>query len=481
LVILSYRCIAGNASLGVGAKRVVNKQLKVFITYSHKNTAEKDELITRLILLKGEGLISIWHDNEILPGDKWRDAIFDNLADSDLLLYLTSAHSLASENCNKELATALNAEMRVIPIILESCDWQSHQLSDFQALPDRGVPVDEWQPESKGWQNVVEGIRNTISKLQSQTDPSSEISKEELHSELMCQHGHILMMLGEPDMAIEAYSSAIDLNPCKANAYLDRGNAYHDRGELEHAIKDYSKAIELNPDYADAYSNRGNAYRDKGKLNEAMQDYNTAIKLKSDHHFIYNNRGNVYRDKGKLNEAMQDYNTAIELNPDFADAYNGRGNVYFLKDDFDNAIEEYNMAIKLAPDDALPYNNRGNLYLRKGELEQIAQTNPEPDYRRNAQFDRAIEDYSKAVELDPDYAKAYCNRGTVYREIGEFHRAIEDFNKAIELNPDLVLAYYNRGQTWLNLHEWEKARADLTIANDKRNLTEVSPFIQIKN
>ena len=65
----------------------MNKPLKVFITYSHKNTAEKDELITRLALLKREGIISIWHDNEILPGDKWRDAIFYNLADSDLLLY----------------------------------------------------------------------------------------------------------------------------------------------------------------------------------------------------------------------------------------------------------------------------------------------------------------------------------------------------------------------------------------------------------
>ena len=72
----------------------MSKPLKVFITYSHKNTVEKDELITRLALLKREGIISIWHDNEILPGDKWRDTIFNNLAESDLLLYLTSAIAL---------------------------------------------------------------------------------------------------------------------------------------------------------------------------------------------------------------------------------------------------------------------------------------------------------------------------------------------------------------------------------------------------
>ena len=182
----------------------MRKPLKVFITYSHKNTKAKDQLITRLGLLKDENLIDPWHDNEILPGDKWRDAIFNNLADSDLLLYLTSAYSLESENCNKELAAALNAEIRVIPIILEYCDWQNHQLSAFQALPDKGSPIDEWQPESKGWQSVVKGIRKTVHKIQSQADPLFGISKEELLSDSVFQQGNVLMMFGQLDSAIGA-------------------------------------------------------------------------------------------------------------------------------------------------------------------------------------------------------------------------------------------------------------------------------------
>ena len=113
----------------------MSKPLKIFITYAHKNTKAKDELITHLAVMKREGLISIWHDNEITAGDTWRDAIFSNLDDSDILLYLVSAYSLASENCNKELAAALNADIKVIPVILEFCDWLNHQLSDFQALP----------------------------------------------------------------------------------------------------------------------------------------------------------------------------------------------------------------------------------------------------------------------------------------------------------------------------------------------------------
>ena len=109
----------------------MSKPLKTFITYAHKDKATKDKLITHLAVMERGGKIKLWDDNEILPGDEWRDAIFSNLADSDLLLYLVSTASLASENCNRVLAEALNVNIRVLPIILESCDWLNHQLSDF--------------------------------------------------------------------------------------------------------------------------------------------------------------------------------------------------------------------------------------------------------------------------------------------------------------------------------------------------------------
>ena len=86
----------------------MNKPLKIFITYSHKNRKAKNKLITYLDVMRQEGLIGIWHDNEILAGDTWKKEIFStNLPESDLLLYLVSADSLASENCNKELADSI--------------------------------------------------------------------------------------------------------------------------------------------------------------------------------------------------------------------------------------------------------------------------------------------------------------------------------------------------------------------------------------
>ena len=76
----------------------MNNPLKAFITYAHKNRKAKDKLIEYLTGMQREGLISIWHDNEITAGDKWREEIFStNLPDSNLLLYLVSASSLDSE------------------------------------------------------------------------------------------------------------------------------------------------------------------------------------------------------------------------------------------------------------------------------------------------------------------------------------------------------------------------------------------------
>ena len=71
-------------------------------------------------------------------------------------------------------------------------------------------------------------------------------------------------------------------------------------------------------------------------------------------------------------------------------------------------------------------------------------------YYNLGQYQRAIEDYSAAIRLKPDYALAYYNRGCVYiKNPDQYKQAIEDFNKAIHLKPDYVEAYNNLGGIYL--------------------------------
>lgn len=108
----------------------------------------------------------------------------------------------------------------------------------------------------------------------------------------------------------------------------------------------------------------------------------------------------------------------------------------------EDAIQEYTKAIEIDPRSAAAYNNRGNVY---GDLEQ---------------YEKAIEDYNKAIELEPDDALAYNNRGIIYDDLEQYEKALEDYNKAIELDPGYADAYSNRGVTYKKLKQYEKAISD---------------------
>ena len=63
-------------------------------------------------------------------------------------------------------------------------------------------------------------------------------------------------------------------------------------------------------------------------------------------------------------------------------------------------------------------------------------------------------------------ADTYYNRGLAHSRNGELDKAIQDYTKAIELNPDHAEAYYNRGGAFLRLGEPEKAKSDLVTARN---------------
>ncbi|MBM4432468.1 MAG: tetratricopeptide repeat protein [Chloroflexi bacterium] len=61
------------------------------------------------------------------------------------------------------------------------------------------------------------------------------------------------------------------------------------------------------------------------------------------------------------------------------------------------------------------------------------------------EYDEAIDEFTKAIELDPAYADAYSNRGWAYAITEQYDRAIADYNRAIELDPQNASVYVYRG------------------------------------
>src|SRR5882757_3406983 len=113
---------------------------KAFISYSHRDEKALDRLHAHLATLRRAGQITAWFDREILGGDSVDNQIEASLKSSEIFLALVSPDFLASNYCyEREMEVALKrheeASLRVIPVILEPCDWKSTPLGKLKALP----------------------------------------------------------------------------------------------------------------------------------------------------------------------------------------------------------------------------------------------------------------------------------------------------------------------------------------------------------
>ena len=109
---------------------------------------------------------------------------------------------------------------------------------------------------------------------------------------------------------------------------------------------------------------------------------------------------------------------------------------------YGDAIMWYTKAIELNSEFAGAYNNRGNAY---AGMEEYA---------------KALADYNKAIALDPELVYAYNGRGNVYQDMEEYAKALADYNKAIALDPEYAIAYNGRGNVYYDMKEYAKALAD---------------------
>lgn len=85
---------------------------------------------------------------------------------------------------------------------------------------------------------------------------------------------------------------------------------------------------------------------------------------------------------------------------------------------------------------------------------------------KSKNYELAIENYDRSVEINPSHSLAYSNRGFAKHQLGRHSEAIEDFNEAIKLDPNLAHTHYTRGLAYQALGEHEKAEADFAKAQE---------------
>ena len=143
---------------------------EVFISYSHKDQALREELDIHLSNLKRQNIISSWYDGDIIAGSELEKEIMEHLKSAQIILLLVSADFIASDFCYSiEMTQAIArhdaGEARVIPILLRPTDWKGAPFAKLKMLPTDEKAVTRWPTHDDAFEDIVLGIRKAIDDL----------------------------------------------------------------------------------------------------------------------------------------------------------------------------------------------------------------------------------------------------------------------------------------------------------------------------
>jgi TIR domain len=158
--------------------------ISVFVSYAHADERLKEQFLVHLAALKRQGLVGVWHDRMLKPGQHLDSAIEAKLAAANLVILLVSPDFINSDYCiEKEMqrafARAKQGQCKVAAIILRPCQWREipidsgGQLGDFLATPGDGKPVTQWSNRDAAWDSVVADVRGLINDEVKPTDAFS--------------------------------------------------------------------------------------------------------------------------------------------------------------------------------------------------------------------------------------------------------------------------------------------------------------------
>lgn len=212
-----------------------------------------------------------------------------------------------------------------------------------------------------------------------------------------------------------------------AEDFVRRAKEKYRNKDYAGAAVEYSRAINLDSTSPALYNNRGLCRYKLQYYQEALADYNTALRLDSTFCDAHYNKGNCLMAVIRYPEAMHCYDRVIQLDPQYNKAYSKRAQVLYLLEDYTSAIDDYSKAIRMgATADKELYLGRGNSYLMIKK------------------YNKAKADYDTALSLDPEFYKAYVNRGICKLEMGDADAAIRDFTLCIRYNGMEGEGYYYR-------------------------------------
>ncbi len=172
------------------------------------------------------------------------------------------------------------------------------------------------------------------------------------------------------ESAIQMGLKAVDLDPSSAEGHKALGLAYAIRGSYTQALEAYRTALEINPNYHPAISNMAVILEDQGRLAEAMDLCMRSLALNPRAPVSYFNVGDLYRDLHDLEKAGRWYDSALELDPDYAPARYAKVCIHLCRKEYSQALDQSRRM--LATDRVRGLNSAGDTELVRGNTEEAS-------------------------------------------------------------------------------------------------------------
>jgi|GEM_PF-1704782 len=258
---------------------------------------------------------------------------------------------------------------------------------------------------------------------------------------------------GETKIAIEYFKKAIEINNRYFEAHYNLGVIYYMNEEYDLAIAELKKAVDINDKDYDALYNLGLSYFSKNDYANTIKSFTKAISISSKDSDIFYNRGLAY-----YNLATDDFKEAVKLDSDHSNAvcalnhvlrfmlpdntaeiFYKQGIANIEKEEYYLAIENFRKAVQLDPlhskakESLFFVNKLLNAPTTESSLNYI---NLGKNYYSKSEYELAIQNFDKAIAINPNNFESYYYLGIIYAEIENHPFALEAFNKALELNPD---------------------------------------------
>jgi tetratricopeptide (TPR) repeat protein len=206
------------------------------------------------------------------------------------------------------------------------------------------------------------------------------------------------------------------------------------------AIRDLKQSTMIDPSNAAAYYNLGIVYKDERKWQDCADAFTAALRMDGDNPALHYELGNALFEAGKPADAQAEFTKALQIDPKLYKAHYRTGVVLQAQDKLREADAEYRKAIEANPRFVPPYLKLGDMYLDNDYDKEAAQV------------------FQNAILASDTEGEAHQGLGEALQKQKQYEEAIKEFTKAVQLNPELYLSYYNVGHTYKLLGDKKQAK-----------------------